>query len=113
MTQLAEPDLLEFDLMEFVGEPFDPGRWGLGGAEPVDAPPRQVTELAPAQVLQVVIRDIRASVADAHASALAAQLRLQYRTAAAALPLEGPGHAYRSRPPDARTSRLERGHDGG
>jgi hypothetical protein len=93
MTQLAEPDRLELDRLEFVGEPFDPGRGGPGGAEPVDAPARQVTELASARVLESVVRDIRASVADAHASALDAQLRLQYRTAAAALRLEYAGRA--------------------
>jgi len=91
MTQLAGPDQLELDRLEFVGEPFDPGRWVLGG--PVDAPAREATELAPAQVLQAVVRDIRASVAAAHASALDTQLRLQYRMAAAALPPRDPGRA--------------------
>jgi hypothetical protein len=108
MTQVAEQDRLESDRMEFVGEPFDPGCWGLGGGEHVEAPAQdgtaqqetaqqetaqRATGLAPAQVLQAVVRDIRASVVQAHASALEAQLRLQYRTAAAALPRDYPGRA--------------------
>jgi hypothetical protein len=116
MTQVAEQDRLESDRMEFVGEPFDPGRWGLGGGEHVEAPAQDATAqqetaqratgLAPAQVLQAVVRDIRASVAQAHASALEAQLRLQYRTASAALPRDYPGRAAAetaARPPSEQT----------
>jgi len=93
----------ELDLLDFVGEPFDPGRWVLGGdgaeSSPRGTPPSPVrapnplprTAVDPVELDRAVaalVHDIRQSVVAAHASSLDVQSRLQHRTVTAFLPHE-------------------------
>jgi hypothetical protein len=80
----------DLDQLGFAGEPFHLGTWITGA--PQELEPRQFMPKPVGTVEDAVgdlIRVVRASVAEAHASALEALQQLQHRTAAAIVPLEG------------------------